>query len=161
MGFPPVVIGLFVYLLLSQEGIFGSLNWLFTPMAMICAQIILAVPLIMGMTMAAVRDIDPDLALQLRAIGATPRQIQRTILREARNGVLVGVIAGFGAAISEVGAVMLVGANIEGSTRVLTTAVVLETRQGNFDTALALGGILLALVFIINLIAIILTRDQT
>ena len=150
MGFPPVVIGLFVYLLLSRSGPLGSLNWLLTARAMIMAQIILALPLVIGVTMSAVRAIDPALKPQLRALGATPAQIVQTILREARQGVIVGLVAGFGAAISEVGAVMLVGGNIAGRTRVLTTAIVLETRQGNFDLALALGIILLLLAFIIN-----------
>lgn len=154
MGFPPVVIGLVVYLLLSRHGAFGGMNWLFKPQAMVVAQVILAFPLIVGVTMTAVHGISSDLRLQLRALGATEWQIVGTILREARAGVIVGLVAGFGAAISEVGAVMLVGGNIEGRTRVLTTAIVLETRQGNFEMALALGIILLSLAFVANITAV-------
>lgn len=154
MGFPPVVVGLVVYLLLSRQGILGGLNWLFRPQAMILAQIVLAMPLVVGVTMTAVRSVSEDLRPQLRALGATEWQIVRTILREARQGVIVGLVAGFGAAISEVGAVMLVGGNVEGRTRVLTTAIVLETRQGNFDLALALGLVLLLLAFLANALAV-------
>jgi len=154
MGFPPVVIGLLVYLLLSRQGPVGALDWLFTPTAMIMAQTILAVPLVTGVTMSAVRAVDPALRPQLRSLGATDRQIVRTVLTEARQGVLVGLVAGFGAAISEVGAVMLVGGNIEGRTRVLTTAIVLETRQGRFDVALALAAILFLLALVANALVV-------
>jgi tungstate transport system permease protein len=156
MGFPPVVVGLFVYLLLSRSGPLGSLgvSWmpqLFTPGAMIIAQTIISFPLVAGFTMAAVMGVDPAVRQQVMALGATSRQAAMTILSEARIGVVVSIIAGFGGIISEVGAVMLVGGNIEGRTRVLTTAIVLETRKGNFDLALALGGVLLAITFIANL----------
>lgn len=154
MGFPPVVIGLLVYLLLSRQGPAGALDWLFTPAAMILAQTVLAVPLVTGVTMSAVRAVDPALRPQLRSLGATDRQIVRTVLTEARQGVLVGLVAGFGAAISEVGAVMLVGGNIEGRTRVLTTAIVLETRQGRFEVALALAAILFLLAFVANALVV-------
>jgi tungstate transport system permease protein len=157
MGFPPVVIGLIVYLLLSRSGPLGSLNLpiipnLFTPGAMIIAQTIIAFPLVAGFTMAAVMGIDPQLRQQVMALGATSRQAALTVLVEARLGVIVAIVAGFGSIISEVGAVMLVGGNIAGRTRVLTTAIVLETRQGSFDLALALGAILLMITFIANLI---------
>lgn len=156
MGFPPVVIGLFVYLLLSRSGWLGSLNWdwlpsLFTPAAMILAQTIIAFPLVSGFTMAAVMAVDPQLRQQVLSLGATKRQAAWTMLREARIGVIVAIIAGFGSIISEVGAVMLVGGNIEGRTRVLTTAIVLETRKGNFALAVALGLVLLGITFLINL----------
>ncbi len=156
MGFPPVVVGLFVYLLISRAGPLGQLGWdavpaLFTPGAMILAQSVISFPLVSGFTMAAVMGVDPQLRLQLRALGATPVQAALTILAEAKIGVVVSVIAGFGSIISEVGAVMLVGGNIEGRTRVLTTAIVLETRKGAYDLALALGVILLALSFGANL----------
>lgn len=156
MGFPPVVVGLFVYLLLSRSGPLGSLGlgWmpqLFTPGAMIIAQTIISFPLVAGFTMAAVMGVDPAVKQQVLALGATSRQAALTILSEARIGVIVSIIAGFGGIISEVGAVMLVGGNIEGRTRVLTTAIVLETRKGNFDLALALGGVLLAITFLANL----------
>jgi tungstate transport system permease protein len=155
MGFPPVGIGLFVYVLLSRSGPLGSLNWswlpsLFTPSAMILAQTIISFPLVAGFTMAAVMGVDPQLRQQVLALGATKRQAAWTILGEARIGVIVSIIAGFGSIISEVGAVMLVGGNIEGRTRVLTTAIVLETRKGNFNLALALGAVLLAITFITN-----------
>jgi tungstate transport system permease protein len=151
MGLPPVVVGLVVYLLLSRAGPLGGWNWLFTPNAMIAAQTLLALPLALGLTAAAVQAVDPELRPQLRALGATERQVAWTLLYEARGGVLVALVAAFGAIISEVGAVMLVGGNIAGQTRVLTTAIVLETRQGAFDVALALGLILLALTFAANL----------
>jgi len=150
MGLPPVVVGLFVYLLLSNQGPLGGLDWLFTPRAMIVAQTIIALPLIIGLTLTALRSLDPALKLQLRSLGATPRQLAVALLLEARLGVLAAVIAAFGGIISEVGAVMLVGGNIEGQTRVLTTAIVLETRRGNFALALALGLILLTLAFLTN-----------
>lgn len=155
MGFPPVVVGLFVYLLLSRTGPLGSLGWpwlprLFTAEAMVIAQIIIATPLVSGFTMAAVMGVDPNLRQQLISLGATPWQATSAVLREARLGVVVSIVAGFGSIISEVGAVMLVGGNIEGSTRVLTTAIVLETRKGNFALALAMGIVLLALTFAIN-----------
>jgi tungstate transport system permease protein len=152
MGMPPVVAGLAVYLLFSRAGVLGDLGWLFSLRAMVVAQVIIATPLVVGVTMSAVLAVDPDLGRQLRALGATGRQAQFAIMSEARIGIVVGLVAGFGSIISEVGAVMLVGGNIEGHTRVLTTAIVLETRKGNFDLALALGIILLFLSFIANLI---------
>jgi tungstate transport system permease protein len=156
MGFPPVVIGLFVYLLLSRNGLLGQLNWalipsLFTPGAMIMAQTIIAFPLVAGFTMAAVMGIDPQFRQQVLSLGATSRQAAITLLWEARIGVVIAIIAGFGSVISEVGAVMLVGGNIAGRTRVLTTAIVLETRKGDFELAMALGAVLLAITFVINL----------
>ncbi len=152
MGFPPVVIGLLVYLLLSRAGPLGFLGWLFTPSAMILAQTIISFPLVAGFTMAAVMSVDPALRTQVTSLGASTMQTTFAILWEARTGVIISVIAGFGGIISEVGAVMLVGGNIQGSTRVLTTAIVLETRRGRFDLALALAFILLAIMFAINLL---------
>lgn len=151
MGFPPVVIGLFVYLMFSRSGPIGDLGWLFTPKAIIVAQTIISFPLVAGFTMAAVMGIDPNLRQQLMSLGATDWQATLATLAEARIGVVVAVIAGFGSIISEVGAVMLVGGNIEGKTRTLTTAIVLETRKGDFDLAIALGVILLLITFLINL----------
>jgi tungstate transport system permease protein len=155
MGFPPVVIGLFVYLMLSRSGPLGSLNSpfipaLFTPGAMVIAQTIIAFPLVAGFTMAAVMGVDPQLRQQVTSLGATKSQAALAVLMEARIGVVVAIIAGFGGIISEVGAVMMVGGNIEGRTRVLTTAIVLSTRQGDFNLAIALGVILLAIMFVIN-----------
>jgi tungstate transport system permease protein len=117
---------------------------------MVAAQTIISLPLIAGLTSAAVQGVDPALRLQVRSLGATPGQVMRAVLWEARAGVLVAVLAGFGSIISEVGAVMLVGGNIQGETRVLTTAIVLETRTGAFDRALALAAVLLAITFLIN-----------
>lgn len=151
MGFPPVVIGLFVYLMFSRSGPFGQLGWLFTPRAMSVAQTIIAFPLVAGFTMAAVMSVNPNLRLQLRALGATNWQATVAILMEARVGVIVSMAAGFGAVISEVGAVMLTGGNIAGKTRTLTSAIILETQKGNFDLAIALGIILLLLSFMANL----------
>ena len=155
MGFPPVVVGLFVYMLLSRSGPLGRTGWafipaLFTPAAMVLAQIIIALPMVAGFTMAAVMGVDPGLRQQVQSLGATPWQTGVTILLEARMGVMTAVIAGFGSIISEVGAVMMVGGNIERSTRVLTTAIVLETNKGNFTLAMALGLILLGLTFVAN-----------
>jgi tungstate transport system permease protein len=155
MGFPPVVIGLFVYLMLSRSGPLGGLNAsfipaLFTPGAMVVAQSIISFPLVAGFTMAAVMGVDPQLRQQVRALGATRWQTTLAVLMEARVGVIVSVIAGFGSIISEVGAVMMVGGNIEGRTRVLTTAIVLETSKGNFDLAMAIGIVLLGLAFLAN-----------
>jgi tungstate transport system permease protein len=155
MGFPPVVIGLFVYLMLSRSGPLGTLNSpfipaLFTPGAMVVAQSIISFPLVAGFTMAAVMGVDPQLRQQVRALGATRWQTTLAVLMEARVGVIVAVIAGFGSIISEVGAVMMVGGNIEGRTRVLTTAIVLETSKGNFDLAMAIGIVLLGLAFLAN-----------
>lgn len=151
MGLPPVVVGLFVYLLLSNQGILGDLRWLFTPAAMVVAQTIIALPLVIGLTLTAVQAVDPIIHLQVRALGATRRQLAWTVLTEARLGLFAAIVAAFGSIISEVGAVMLVGGNIEHETRVLTTAIVLETRKGNFALALALGIILLSLAFLANL----------
>jgi tungstate transport system permease protein len=150
MGFPPVVVGLFVYLVLSRSGPLGELSWLFTPKAIIVAQTIISFPLVAGFTMAAVMGVNPNLRRQLLSLGATSWQATLAILAEARVGVIVAVIAGFGSVISEVGAVILVGGNIEGKTRTLTTAIVLETGKGNFDLAIALGVILLLISFMIN-----------
>jgi tungstate transport system permease protein len=124
---------------------------LFTPRAMSVAQTIIAFPLVAGFTMAAVMSVNPNLRQQLRALGATEWQATLAILLEARVGVVVAIIAGFGAVISEVGAVMLTGGNIAGKTRTLTSAIILETQKGNFDLALALGVILLLLSFLTNL----------
>jgi tungstate transport system permease protein len=152
MGLPPVVVGLFVYLVFSRSGPFGALSWLFTPKAMIVAQAIIAFPLVTGLTMTAVQSVDPALRLQVRSLGATKRQEALAVLAEARIGVVAAIVAAFGGIISEVGAVMLVGGNIAGRTRVLTTAIVLETRQGEFALAIALGVILLILAFGANVV---------
>ena len=160
MGLPPVVVGLVVYLFLSHSGPFGFLSWLFSFPAMVTAQIVLATPTLVGMTTSSILAIDPGLRIQLRALGATPIQSTITLLIEARSGLIIAVVAGFGSIISEVGAVMLVGGNIDGRTRVLTTVIVLETGQGNFDRALAYGLILLFVSFVINLLMVLLQHGS-
>ncbi len=150
MGLPPVVVGLVVYMLLSRSGPLGGLGWLFTPSAMVVAQTIISLPLVVGITMTSIEAIDPMFGLQVRSLGAARAQEIRTLLAEARQGVVAAVVAGFGGIISEVGAAMLVGGNIEGRTRVLSTAIVLETRKGEYGLALAMGGILLSLAFMVN-----------
>jgi tungstate transport system permease protein len=147
---PPVFVGLVVYLLLSQDGPLGTMTLLFTPTAMIVSQATLSAPYIAGITLAAVQSVPSDVRLQALALGATRIRALFYHVREARIGLAAAVIAGFGAVISEVGAVMLVGGNIVGETRVLTTAIVLETRRGNFGMALALGFILLIIAFLVN-----------
>jgi tungstate transport system permease protein len=154
MGLPPVAVGLIVYLFLSRSGLLGDLGWLFTPAAMVTAQLIIALPLVAGLTTAAIEAIDPELLLQVRSLGATRSQETGTLLLEARAGVIAAIVAGFGAIISEVGAALLVGGNIAGQTRVLSTAIVLETRRGSFGLALALGGLLLVLAFAVNAVLI-------
>jgi tungstate transport system permease protein len=154
MGLPPVVVGLVVYLLLSRSGPLAFLGWLFTPRAMVLAQSLIAMPLVAGITMTAVDAVPAELVLQLRSLGASPWQARWTILREARHGVAAALAAGFGRIIAEVGAALMVGGNIQGHTRVLTTAIVLETGKGEFALALALGAWLLTLTLLINLLVI-------
>jgi len=158
MALPPVVVGLVLYILFSRSGPLGSLGWLFTPRAMIAAQTILALPFVLGITMAAVAAVPRELALQVRSLGASRRQQRWTVLREARQGVFLAVAAAFGRSISEVGAVLIVGGNIAGHTRVLTTAIVLETSKGDFAFALSLGAVLLGLALLVNLLILRLQR---
>ncbi|MEK6249189.1 MAG: ABC transporter permease [Planctomycetales bacterium] len=152
MALPPVVVGLVLYILLSREGPLGELGWLFTPQAMTLAQVILALPFVVGITMAAVAAVPRELVPQLRSLGASERQLRWTVLCEARAGVLLAIAAAFGRSISEVGAVYIVGGNIIGHTRVLTTAIVLETSKGDFRFALALGAVLLVMALLVNLL---------
>jgi tungstate transport system permease protein len=149
MGLPPVVVGLVLSLLLWRTGPLGDLRLLYTPAALVLAQVILALPLVAALTLAAVQQLDPRLRRQILALGATRRQYAWLLLREVRRPLLAVVMAGFGAVISEVGASLMVGGNIVGETRVLTTATVLETGKGNFDVAIALSAILLGLTFAI------------
>jgi len=150
MALPPVVVGLFVSIVLWRSGPLGFLELLYSPSAIVLAQFIIAFPVITGLTMAALQQLDPKLLLQLESLGASRLQLYAVLLWETRLPMLAAVIAGFGAVISEVGAVMMVGGNILGYTRVLTTATVLETRKGHFDVAIALSMILLALTFLIT-----------
>lgn len=157
MGVPPVVVGLFVSLMLWRSGPFGDFGLLYTPAAMIIAQIAIATPIVMGVSLAAMQSLNPKLKLQLLALGATRAQMVLLLVKEARLPLLAAVMAGFGGVISEIGASMMVGGNIKGYTRVLTTATAMETSRGNFDLAIALGLILMALAFGVNFI---LTRIQ-
>jgi tungstate transport system permease protein len=150
MGLPPVVVGLFISILLWRSGPFGFLELIYTPQAMILAQVIIAFPIVAGLTMATFQTLDPNLALQLLGIGASRMQMLWLLCKEARLPLLAAIMAGFGGVISEVGASMMVGGNIRGQTRVLTTATVLETGKGNFELAIALGLILLILCFALN-----------
>ncbi len=158
---PPVVVGLFVFMFLSRNGPAGDLELLFTPAAMVIAQALLATPYVTGITLAAVQAVPADVQLQARALGAAPLRAVLTHLREARLGLVAAVVAGFGAVISEVGAVMMVGGNIAGETRVMTTAIVLETRRGNFRTAVVLGMVLLGIAFVVNVLLTIAQQRRT
>jgi tungstate transport system permease protein len=150
MGLPPVVVGLFVTILLWRNGLLGALELLYTPMAMVLAQLVIATPIVTGLTLAAVQQIPERFRLQILALGASRLQMTWVLVKEARLPMLAAMMAGFGGVISEVGASMMVGGNIKGSTRVLTTATVLETGKGNFDIAIALSVILLAITFLVN-----------
>jgi len=150
MGLPPVVVGLTVTLLLWRTGPLGALRLLYTPSAMVLAQMIVAMPIVAGFTRAALGLQDPDLALAMRADGATERRVGFELLRATRAPVLIAVAAGFGRAIAEVGASLMVGGNIVGQTRILTTAIALESSRGDFALALALGLVLLILALAVN-----------
>jgi tungstate transport system permease protein len=150
MGLPPVVVGLLISILLWRSGPFGALELLYTPSAIVLAQFVIAAPLVIGLTLAAVQQIPERFRLQMQALGASRGQLLWVLVREARLGLLAALMAGFGAVISEVGASLMVGGNIRGETRVLTTATVLETGKGNFDVAIALSVILLGLTFLVN-----------
>ena len=150
MGLPPVVVGLFVTIVLWRNGLLGALELLYTPSAMVLAQFIIAAPIVTGLALAAVQQIPDAFRLQLLALGASRTQMTWMLVKEARLPMLAALMAGFGGVISEVGASMMVGGNIKGSTRVLTTATVLETGKGNFDVAIALSLILLVITFLVN-----------
>jgi tungstate transport system permease protein len=152
MGLPPVVVGLFVTIFLWRNGPLGFMGILYTPAAMILAQAIIATPIVMGITLAAMQQLPKKLRLQILALGATRLQMVWTLIKEARLPLLAAIMAGFGGVISEIGASIMVGGNIKGYSRVLTTATVMETSRGNFDIAIALGIILLLLAYFINLI---------
>jgi tungstate transport system permease protein len=150
MGLPPVVVGLFVTIMLWRSGPLGNWEILYTPAAIILAQAVIASPIVTGITLAAVQNVPAKFRLQLIALGASHSQMVWVTLREARLPMLAAVMAGFGGVISEIGASMMVGGNIKGHTRTLTTAMVLETGKGNFEIAIALSILLMALVFGIN-----------
>jgi tungstate transport system permease protein len=158
MGLPPVVVGLVVAMTLSRRGPLGSLDLLYTRPAMVIAQVIIALPLVVAITAAAVSGVPRELRLQARSLGASRLHEAALTLKEARLGLLAAVAAGFGSIISEVGAVMMVGGNLEGETRVMTTAIVQLTRMGRYGPALALSLVLLSIVFTVNML---LMRVQT
>jgi tungstate transport system permease protein len=151
MGLPPVVVGLFLYLILSRSGPLGFMSLLYTPSAMVIGQAILSFPIVTSLTHAAIVGVDPVIRLAAQTLGATPMQEAVTVVREARYGVVAAVIAGFGRVSAEVGVVLMVGGNIANYTRVMTTTIALETDKGNFDLGIALGIILLTLSLVVNL----------
>lgn len=150
MGVPPVVVGLVVYLLLARSGPLGDMHLLYTPTAMILAQVVIALPLVAGVTLAAIQALDERLTLQILSLGASRLQLYWKLILEARLSMVAALAAGFGSIISEVGAVMMVGGNLKGDTRVMTTAIVLATRQGQFALAIALSVLLLGLTLAVN-----------
>jgi len=150
MALPPVVAGLAIALMLWRSGPLGDLNLIYTPTAIVIAEVVIATPVILGLAAAGIGQLDPRLQLQLRGLGASRLQTVWWLWREARLSLVAALMAGFGSVISEVGAAMMVGGNISGQTRVLTTAIVLDVGRGEFGTAIELGGILLALAFLVN-----------
>ncbi|HOC60408.1 MAG: ABC transporter permease [Syntrophaceae bacterium] len=152
MGLPPVVVGLFVTIIIWRNGPLGFLEILYTPYAMIIAQAIIATPIVMGISLASIQNLPPNLRLQILSLGASRLQMVWVLVKESKLPLLAAVMAGFGGVISEVGASIMVGGNIKGYSRVLTTATVMETGKGNFDIAIALGVILLILAFLVNLL---------
>lgn len=150
MALPPVVAGLAIALLLWRSGPLGGLDLIYTPTAIVIAEVVIATPVILGLAAAGIGQLDPRLQLQLQGLGASRLQTVWWLWREARLSLVAALMAGFGSVISEVGAAMMVGGNISGQTRVLTTAIVLDVGRGEFGTAIELGGILLALAFLVN-----------
>lgn len=150
MGLPPVVVGLFVAMMLWRSGPLGSLQLIYTPQAMVIAQVIIAFPVVSGLTTAALQALDPRLQLQLLGLGASRPQMVWMLWREARLPLLAALMAGFGSVISEIGASMMVGGNIRYQTRVLTTSIVLDTSMGDFSSAIALAVLLLTITFLVN-----------
>ena len=160
MGLPPVVVGLFVYLMLSRAGPFGSLGLLFSPSAMIIAQVIIITPLIASISHQTLRDLWAEYHDLLISMNATRGQRIRALIWDGRRALLTAMLAGFGRAIGEVGAIIIVGGNIDHATRVLTTAIALETGKGNFAFAMGLGMVLITLAVIINLMIHTLTKTE-
>ena len=158
MGSPPVVVGLIVSVILWRNGPLGILHLMYTPYAIGIAQLVISLPIITGFTIASIQQIDPKLRLQLVALGASRWQLLWLLVRDTRLPLLAAVMAGFGSIISEVGAAMMVGGNIQGQTRVLTTAIVQEVGKGDFGMAIALSIILMALVFLVNLVLTIIQQ---
>jgi len=150
MGLPPVVAGLWITLFLWRSGPLGDWSWLYTPTAIILAQILVSLPIVTALTSTAFQQINPKLILQVKALGATKIQLYWILMKEVKLAILAAIIAGFGRVIAEVGAAMMVGGNISGETRILTTSIVMEVSKGNFDIALALSFILMTLAFVIT-----------
>jgi tungstate transport system permease protein len=150
MGMPPVVAGLIIFLILSRQGPFGVLSLLYTPTAMVIAQVFLSSPIVIGLTMVGIRAKGGEVEETARSLGASPVLTAWTVIKESRYAILGAIISGFSRVVAEVGAVMIVGGNIEGHTRVMTTAIVLETRKGSFELAIGLGLILLMISFVVN-----------
>jgi tungstate transport system permease protein len=150
MGLPPVVAGLWITLFLWRSGPLGDFAWLYTPTAIILAQILVSLPIVTALTSTAFQQINPKMILQVKALGATRLQLYWILMKEVKLAILAAIIAGFGRVIAEVGAAMMVGGNISGETRILTTSIVMEVSKGNFDVALALSFILMSLAFIIT-----------
>ncbi len=161
MGLPPVVVGLFLYLALSRSGPLGVLGLLYTPSAMIIAQTVIALPIVAALCHSAVAEVKPIIGQAAVTLGATPFQATVAVMREARYGIVSAIVAGFGRAMAEVGAVLIVGGNIAGYTRIMTTAIALETDKGNFELALALGIVLLGISLVINVMFHIFQRKGT
>src|SRR4030043_725662 len=159
MGLPPVVVGLFLFLLLSRRGPIGFMSLLYTSSAMIIAQLILAFPIVAALSHSAIVKIEPIIKQASLTLGATPFQVTTTVMKEARYGIMAGIIASFGRVMAEGGAILIVGGNIAGYTRGMNTTIALETDKGNFELALALGIILLTISFIINM-ALYLIQKQ-
>jgi tungstate transport system permease protein len=158
MGLPPVVVGLFIYLLLSRAGPLGQFGLLFTPTAMVIAQTVLIVPIVAALSRQVIEDAWREYREQLRSLGASRIRAARTLLWDGRFSLTTAGLAGFGRAVAEVGAVMIVGGNIDGVTRVMTTTIALETSKGDLPLALALGMILIAVVLLINIGAFLLRQ---
>ncbi|MGF2040591.1 MAG: ABC transporter permease [Nostoc sp. CmiVER01] len=160
MGLPPVVVGLFVSLFLWRSGPLGNLDLMYTPTAMIVAEAIIAFPIVAGFSFAAIISINPKLRWRLLSMGATQWQVNWLLIKEARLGLMAAIMAGFGRVISEVGASMMVGGNIKGQTRVLTTAIVTEVGKGNYDVAIAIAYILLIITYTVIVLLTILQHDK-
>lgn len=161
MGLPPVVAGLFLYLLLSRSGPLGFMALLYSPTAMVIAQSVLALPIVASLCQAAIVSVDPIIRQASLTLGATPFQVAATVVNEARYGILSGIIAGFGRVTAEVGAVLIVGGNIAGYTRVMTTTIALETDKGDFELALALGIILILISALVTFILNVFQKKGT
>jgi tungstate transport system permease protein len=161
MGLPPVVVGVFVSLMLWRNGPFGGAQLMYTPTAMVIAQVIIAVPQVIGLTVAGLMQLNPKLALQITSMGASRLQLYWLLIVEARLSIMAALIAGFGAVVSEVGASMMVGGNILNDTRVLTTAIVLEVNKGNFDVAIALSFVLMLLAYSVAAVLTVLQQKES